>query len=74
MLTIYQGIDPTLTAKAFEQARRFFALPTEKKMDVFTGLVPNEFVGYHPMKHYNRNGWKKNGPLMPTFPLLMCIS
>lgn len=42
-------------------------------MEVLTGLVPNEFVGYHPMEHYNRNGWKKNGPLIPTLPLLMCI-
>ncbi|KAF3031590.1 hypothetical protein E8E12_000352 [Didymella heteroderae] len=40
------------------QAKSFFALPEEKKMEVFTGLVPNEYVGFHPMKHYNRNGWK----------------
>ena len=30
-------------------------------MEVFTGLVPNEYVGYHPMKCYNRNGWKRQG-------------
>ena len=33
----------------------------EKKMEVFTGLVPNEFVGYHPMQAYNRNSLKRNG-------------
>jgi hypothetical protein len=32
-------------------------------MEVFTGLVPNEYVGYHPMKCYNRNGWKHQGRL-----------
>lgn len=30
-------------------------------MQVWTGLVPNEFVGYHPMKAYNRNSLKRNG-------------
>lgn len=43
------------------QAKRFFELPEEKKMEVFTGLVPNEYVGYHPMECYNRNGWKRQG-------------
>ncbi|KAK7715478.1 hypothetical protein SLS57_006865 [Botryosphaeria dothidea] len=49
------GIDPGYAETAFEQAKRFFALEEEKKMEVYTGLVPNEFVGFHPMKHYNRN-------------------
>ncbi|KAJ0333443.1 hypothetical protein COL5a_001150 [Colletotrichum fioriniae] len=40
------------------EAKRYFALPDEKKMQVFTGLVPNEYVGFHPMECYNRNGWK----------------
>jgi hypothetical protein len=43
------------------QAKKFFALPEEKKMEVFTGLVPNEYVGFHPMECYNRNGWKHQG-------------
>lgn len=34
-------------------------------MEVYTGLVPNEFVGFHPMKHYNRNFLKQKGiPLL----------
>ncbi|KAH7062600.1 putative isopenicillin N synthetase [Macrophomina phaseolina] len=49
------GIDPAFAEQAFEQAKRFFALDEETKMEVYTGKVPNEFVGYHPMKHYNRN-------------------
>jgi isopenicillin N synthase-like dioxygenase len=28
-------------------------------MEVFTGLVPNEYVGYHPLEHYSRSGRKK---------------
>ncbi|KAF9774414.1 hypothetical protein IL306_007585 [Fusarium sp. DS 682] len=55
---INHGVDEKYAEGALEQAKRFFALPEEKKMDVFTGLVPNEYVGYHPMKCYNRNGWK----------------
>ncbi|KAF4334218.1 gibberellin 3-beta hydroxylase [Fusarium beomiforme] len=55
---INHGIDEKYAEGALEQAKRFFALPEEKKMEVFTGLVPNEYVGYHPMKCYNRNGWK----------------
>jgi isopenicillin N synthase-like dioxygenase len=58
---VNHGIDPQYSQDAFEQAKRFFALPEEKKMKVFTGLVPNEYVGFHPMKHYNRNGWKYRG-------------
>jgi hypothetical protein len=26
----------------------------DKKMEVFTGLVPNEYVGYHPLEHYSQ--------------------
>lgn len=58
---VNHGIEPRYSEGAFEQAKRFFALPEEKKMEVFTGLVPNEYVGFHPMKHYNRNGWKYRG-------------
>lgn len=56
-----QGVDPKYAANSFEAAKRFFELPTEKKMEVFTGLVPNEFVGYHPMEHYARNKRAKKG-------------
>jgi isopenicillin N synthase-like dioxygenase len=63
---VNHGIDPRCSEGAFEQAKRFFALPEEKKMEVFTGLVPNEYVGFHPMKHYNRNGWKYRGMFCRT--------
>ncbi|KAF2137686.1 uncharacterized protein K452DRAFT_353383 [Aplosporella prunicola CBS 121167] len=53
------GIDPHYREAAFEQAKQFFQLPEDKKMEVYTGLVPNEFVGYHPMQHYNRNSLKQ---------------
>ncbi|KAL2824387.1 Clavaminate synthase-like protein [Aspergillus cavernicola] len=55
---VNHGVDGSYAAATFEQAKRFFALPEEKKMEVFTGLVPNEYVGFHPMECYNRNGWK----------------
>lgn len=58
---VNHGIDAKYCENAFAQAKRFFALPEEKKMGVFTGLVHNEYVGFHPMKHYNRNGWKYRG-------------
>jgi isopenicillin N synthase-like dioxygenase len=58
---VNHGIDTRYSERAFAEAKRFFALPEERKMEVFTGLVPNEYVGFHPMKHYNRNGWKYRG-------------
>jgi isopenicillin N synthase-like dioxygenase len=68
-------VDKKYAEVALEQAQRFFALPEEKKMEVFTGLVPNEYVGYHPMKCYNRNGWKHQGKLsrdgVPLVHMLM---
>jgi hypothetical protein len=56
-----QGVDSKYSKNTFEQAKRFFDFPTEKKMEVFTGLVPNEYVGYHPLEHYSRSGRKKIG-------------
>ncbi|OHF03597.1 2OG-Fe(II)oxygenase superfamily protein [Colletotrichum orchidophilum] len=55
---INHGIDQNLADITMAEAKRFFDLPVEKKMEVFTGLVPNEYVGFHPMECYNRNGWK----------------
>ncbi|ROV96955.1 hypothetical protein VSDG_04128 [Cytospora chrysosperma] len=52
------GIDEQYATECFAQAKRFFALSEEKKMAVWTGLLPNEYAGYHPMEAYNRNGWK----------------
>ena len=60
---INHGIDPKYAEGVFDQSKRFFALPEEKKMEVFTGLVPNEYVGFHPMKHYNRVNLKYKGLL-----------
>jgi hypothetical protein len=39
-------------------------------MEVYTGLVPDEYVGYHPMEHYNRGGRKKQGelPFLHEYP------
>ncbi|KAH7028091.1 uncharacterized protein B0I36DRAFT_328598 [Microdochium trichocladiopsis] len=56
---VNHGIDMKYADEAMTQAKRFFAMPQEKKMEVFTGLVPNEYVGFHPMECYNRNGWKR---------------
>ncbi|KAF4828241.1 2-oxoglutarate-Fe(II) type oxidoreductase hxnY [Colletotrichum tropicale] len=55
---INHGIDQKFADETMKQAKRFFALPEDKKMEAFTGLVPNEYVGFHPMECYNRNGWK----------------
>ncbi|CAO2650345.1 Nn.00g016370.m01.CDS01 [Neocucurbitaria sp. VM-36] len=55
---INHGIDPKYSEGVFDQSKRFFTLPEDDKMKVFTGLVPNEYVGYHPMQYYNRNNWK----------------
>lgn len=30
-------------------------------MEVWTGKLPTEYAGYHPMAAYNRNGWKYHG-------------
>lgn len=58
---INHGVDSKYAESVFDQSKRFFALPEDRKMEVFTGLVPNEYVGYHPMQHYNRNNWKYKG-------------
>ncbi|CAG9978010.1 unnamed protein product, partial [Clonostachys byssicola] len=39
---INHGIDQDYAIEVIDQAKRFFALPEEKKMEVFTGLVPND--------------------------------
>lgn len=56
-----KGIDEKYAEGCFAQAKRFFALPEEKKMEVWTGQLPTEYAGYHPMAAYNRNGWKYHG-------------
>lgn len=51
----------TLAENVLTQAKRFFSLPLEKKMDVCTDLMPNEFCGYHPMEQYNWSSLKRKG-------------
>jgi len=50
-----------LATEAMDQAKKFFALPEEKKMAVCTDLMPDEFCGYHPMEQYNINGSSQRG-------------
>ncbi|KIW10314.1 hypothetical protein PV08_11276 [Exophiala spinifera] len=56
---INHGVDMKLAQDVMDEAKSFFALPTERKMEVCTDLMPDEYCGYHPMQHYNPNGWKK---------------
>ncbi|KZT22409.1 putative gibberellin 3-beta hydroxylase [Neolentinus lepideus HHB14362 ss-1] len=63
---VNHGIDPECQKDTFEQARRFFSLPEEKKMEIYTGLVPDEYVGYHPLLTSNRDG-RKHSDLSEAF-------
>jgi isopenicillin N synthase-like dioxygenase len=56
-----KGLDPSLATDTLELAKEFFSLPKEKKMEVYTGQMPSEFCGYHPMEEYNINGSKHKG-------------
>ncbi|KAF2219388.1 putative isopenicillin N synthetase [Elsinoe ampelina] len=53
---VNHGIDMKQANAVLDQAKEFFAQPNEKKMEVCTDLIPEEFCGYHPMEHYNING------------------
>ncbi|PNS14446.1 UPF0676 protein [Sphaceloma murrayae] len=53
---VNHGIDMQQAAAVLGQAKEFFSLPIERKMQVCTDLIPEEFCGYHPMEHYNING------------------
>ncbi|KAH8803408.1 putative gibberellin 3-beta hydroxylase [Xylogone sp. PMI_703] len=55
---VNHGVDPKYTDATFEAAKNFFTLPKETKMKVHTDLVPNEYVGYHPLEAYARNSKK----------------
>ncbi|TKA29457.1 hypothetical protein B0A50_03470 [Salinomyces thailandicus] len=55
-----KGINPSYATAAFEQAEKFCALPLEAKLEVDTARVPGEYVGYHRLKGYNRNGRKES--------------
>ena len=63
---VFQGVDPKYTEKTFEASKSFFEHSMEKKMEVCTDLVPNEYVGYHPLEHYSRAGRKKKGEFAST--------
>lgn len=56
----------TLAENVISAAKSFFARPREEKMEVCTDLMPGEYCGYHPMQHYNPNGWKKRGEKPPN--------
>lgn len=52
---------------AFAMSKKFFALPLDQKMQVYTGLVPVEqYTGYHPMGKYNK-GLRKFNDLYEAF-------
>lgn len=46
---VNHGVDQRHPDNTFEQAKRFFDLPEERKLEVSTDLVPEEFFGYFPM-------------------------
>ena len=46
---VNHGVDQLYPDSTFEQAKRFFDLPEERKLEVSTDLVPEEFFGYFPM-------------------------
>ncbi|KAK4549655.1 hypothetical protein LTR36_004956 [Oleoguttula mirabilis] len=52
------GVDMQLATNTLDQAKQFFASDRDKKMEVYTGLMPKEFCGYHPMEEYNPHGQK----------------
>ncbi|KAG7887665.1 hypothetical protein KL936_004362 [Ogataea polymorpha] len=55
------GVPKEIASGPFRQARNFFSQPMEKKMEVYTGLLPeNCYYGYHPLAEYNMNGKKYN--------------
>lgn len=56
---VNHGIEDRYAANTFQQAKRFFALPESRKLEVCTDLVPEEYFGYFPVAKYNRNGKKK---------------
>ncbi|KIV93483.1 hypothetical protein PV10_04694 [Exophiala mesophila] len=57
---IGHGIDQKYIDGTFSQAKRFFELPIEQKMEVCTDKVPEAYFGYFPMARYNRNQKKLN--------------
>lgn len=63
---VNHGVDTSLAENAFDQAKKFFALPEGRKMEVFTGKVKGDYVGFHPMEYYNCNQWKQRGKAVET--------
>lgn len=52
-------IPQELVDRPFNLGRKFFELPLEEKMKVWTGLFPEgEYLGYHPLGKYNKAGNK----------------
>ena len=57
---VNHGIDQTHVDHTFEQGNRFFNQSMDKKLEICTDLVPDEYFGYFPLSRYNRNGKLKN--------------
>ena len=72
-LVVNHGVDDQLRLDVLNQAKSFFSLPLETKMEVCTDLIPSEFCGYHPMEHYNINGTKQRGKFQSSFILQLLI-
>jgi len=53
---VNHGIDESYVEEIWKQAERFFAMPMDKKMEIWTGQTPRNFVGYHPPLRYNGEG------------------
>lgn len=66
---INHHIPQEITDATFEMSKKFFALPEEEKMKVYTGLAPDDqYTGYHPMAKYVK-GQRKYTDLREAFNL-----
>ncbi|KAK4963088.1 hypothetical protein LTR10_000716 [Elasticomyces elasticus] len=64
-----QGIDQKYSASAFEQGKRFCALPMEKKLEVDTKLVPNgEAFNWAYDAAYDPEAVDKDEPSISIWP------
>lgn len=63
---VNHGIEQDLIDNTFAEAKRFFDLPMDKKLEVCTDLVPEEYFGYFPLSRYNKNA-KQYKDLMEAY-------
>jgi isopenicillin N synthase-like dioxygenase len=59
-------VDTSYFEKCIEHGKKFFELPLEEKCKIHTDLIPDEFVGYHPLNSYQRDGRKLRGMHVST--------